>query len=254
MEILKDNAFGGTFELTFEPNTSYTVVLTDLYNGQAYEYELESNDDGTIIVTLPSRYLNYDGELTVAVSADTLVFYDSLFVVRPYCNIDEIVNELNGKFTRDQVKEFEMAARYIINSFTGPFEFRRGTVEETGNGTDYLVTPVQIVKVYSILENGQEADTADAFQGMIRAHKDNRTEYRVAWKDRYNPGQFVEGFDYVIDADYGWPLIPNDIKMAGRYLTLDIACGNEVLSGTGNLIVDNILSRYIPDTIRPRVL
>lgn len=79
-------------------------------------------------------------------------------------------------------------------------------------------------------------------------------------------GSFVRGFDYVIILDAGYKVVPLDIQNATEMLINDIACGKldyykryvtsyntdqfriqfdkKIFDGTGNILVDNILSKY----------
>ena len=87
---------------------------------------------------------------------------------------------------------------------------------------------------------------------------------------------FPRGFDYKIVLESGYTTVPSDITRAAKLLIEDISCGkldyykryisdystdqfklkfnNEVFSGTGNLIVDKILSKYAKSITRLGVL
>jgi hypothetical protein len=87
-----------------------------------------------------------------------------------------------------------------------------------------------------------------------------------------NWAAFPNGWDYRIVMESGYPVIPQDIQKAAKILYSDLKCGNlqhrnsyikeyestnqfkikideRAMSGTGNVIVDNILSKY-PKMIR----
>jgi hypothetical protein len=87
---------------------------------------------------------------------------------------------------------------------------------------------------------------------------------------------FPTGFDYIFEVEKGYKVIPYDIQDATRMLIEDIACGKleyfkrsiaeystdqfkikiekSALSGTGNILVDKILNKYITDVKKPGVL
>jgi hypothetical protein len=87
---------------------------------------------------------------------------------------------------------------------------------------------------------------------------------------------FPEGYDYIIILDAGYKAIPPDVELATKYLIEDIKCGNndywkrfitqynteqfdvkfapQFLEGTGNLIVDKILSNYKGSLLKPGIL
>jgi hypothetical protein len=78
---------------------------------------------------------------------------------------------------------------------------------------------------------------------------------------------FPDGWDYSIVIEHGYPVIPQDIQKAAKMLYADLKCGNiqyrnsyikeyesvnqfkikideRSMNGTGNILVDNILSKY----------
>ena len=97
----------------------------------------------------------------------------------------------------------------------------------------------------------------------------NRVNYGPLWSDRFLIKTFALNYEYIIDADYGWKFIPSDIQQASELLIQDIMQNNlkyinryiesfdnedfkikfakEFYAGTGNNIVDKILSKYESD-------
>lgn len=87
---------------------------------------------------------------------------------------------------------------------------------------------------------------------------------------------FPKGVDYTFVLDAGYKAIPPEIELAAKYLIEDIKCGNndyykrfvtqystdqfnvkfapQFLEGTGNIIVDKILSNYKGMNFKPGVL
>jgi hypothetical protein len=87
---------------------------------------------------------------------------------------------------------------------------------------------------------------------------------------------FPEGYDYIFQVESGYRVVPYDIQAATRMLINDIDCGKldyykryiktyrtdqfqieydkSMLEGTGNILVDKILSKYIVPAIGPRML
>jgi hypothetical protein len=87
---------------------------------------------------------------------------------------------------------------------------------------------------------------------------------------------FQAGADYIFEVEKGYKVVPYDIQDAARMLIEDIACGKleyfkrsiaeystdqfkikikkSSLSGTGNILVDKILDKYITDVKKPGVL
>lgn len=97
-------------------------------------------------------------------------------------------------------------------------------------------------------------------------------------EDVYGPAgvMFPNGYDYTLVVETGNKVVPNDIKDATKMLINDIACGKleyykrniksystdqfkleygkGFSEGTGNILVDKILSNYIPAIGKPGVL
>jgi hypothetical protein len=92
----------------------------------------------------------------------------------------------------------------------------------------------------------------------------------------YHIGDFPQGFDYTIVLDVGYRAIPPDVEAATRMLIEDIDCGKldyykryinayntdqfriqfdkGMTSGTGNMMVDRILDKYVKVITKPGVL
>lgn len=87
---------------------------------------------------------------------------------------------------------------------------------------------------------------------------------------------FPEGVDYIFLVETGYKVVPIDIQDAIKLLIEDIKCGKldyykryvknystdqfkieydkRMIDGTGNIIVDKILSKYVDNIVRPGVL
>jgi len=101
--------------------------------------------------------------------------------------------------------------------------------------------------------------------------------YDNMWTNTKNPAvAFPEGFDYIIDYDAGYKVIPSDVRDAVELLINDIKCGKmdhykayiteyqtdqfrlkydpSKFFGTGNILVDIILDKYITNLKTPGFL
>ena len=87
---------------------------------------------------------------------------------------------------------------------------------------------------------------------------------------------FPKGYDYTFILDVGYKAVPPDVELAAKYLIEDIKCGKldyykryvtnyntdqfriqfdkALFAGTGNLIVDKILEKYLKNIIRPGLI
>jgi hypothetical protein len=92
----------------------------------------------------------------------------------------------------------------------------------------------------------------------------------------FYPIAFPRGYDYIIIVDAGFKAVPPDVEIASKMLIEEIKCGNndyynrfvteystdqfdikfapQFLEGTGNMIVDKILSNYKGTLIKPGLL
>ncbi len=101
--------------------------------------------------------------------------------------------------------------------------------------------------------------------------------YDNMWTNTKNTAvAFPEGFDYIIDYDSGYKVIPNDIQDAMTMIINDLKCGrmdhyksyvteyetdqfkikydSSKFSGTGNILVDIILDKYTTNFRTPGML
>ncbi len=268
-------------------SVNYTIELDDLITSQSYSASANSNGSGVVSFSIPDNYLTYTGSLVATVKdpQNDIVNITNLEIVRPYCNIDATGLKLYGKTTtlttteRNSIVEYERLARYIIDSHTDGFGYIRKEKEFIGTGTDELLIDEKIHNLYKIYENGElmydassqnnEADYMINKQLnaiVLDIPESNRINYKKVWRDRFLDVDFFEGYEYIVDADYGWKVIPQDIQEACELLVQDIFKDNikyinryiesfdnddfkikfakNWTATTGNLIVDRILERY----------
>lgn len=260
-------------------STNYTIELDDLITGTSYSASATANGSGVVSFTMPSHYLTYTGSLVGSVKnlSEDIVNITNIDIVRPYARPSTLASEFNIK--TPQAIEYERLARYIIDSHTGGFSFIRKEKEFIGDGSDQLLIDENIFKLYKIYENGElmydsESETNDSNYKISRqlnaivldVPETNRVNYAKVWRDRYLDVEFYDGYEYLVDADYGWKVIPQDISEACTLLVQDIVQDNlkyinkyiesfdnddfkikfskNWTSTTGNRIVDRILEKY----------
>lgn len=258
-----------------------------------------SDSKGVITVDLIDEVTgNYDYWVSVEIcegttGLDPVALLDTVTKVRPYATATEAIVYTGGKITQPQALEYERFARALINNIVGaPFSFNRKTVLSNGNGTDHLLFDERIGRVFNVWENGDliwSVDMVDSPYLYSRGNNPynvivtdltdgevNRMEYVNTWPTRYFLPTFKAGYDYQVDAEFGWQVVPQDIKDATLLLISDISCGNnryankyikqfsngaqnlsyfdQLIQGTGNLLVDNTLEKYKMEAIRAKVL
>lgn len=290
MEALRIN--GQTPYVTFSgllPSSEYTLIYTDLSTEEEYTVVETSDPSGSVTFLLNQSYTTYDAfiEANVYDYLEEVVISTNIDVIRPYTDIATLATDLNK--TTTQVKEMERIARYIIDSEVSQgFGYTRKEKEIVGNGSDYLVVNEKINKLYKVYENGtllydsesnnnetNFAISKDRTSIVPVYEQDNKTEYPQVWRDRYLSRAFADGYDYVIDADFGYKVVPQDIQEATKLLCSDISSDNmkylnkyiesfdnadfkikfakNFNASTGNLVVDRILTKY-KNSIRVGVL
>jgi len=281
MEVLRINGSVPTVSFSdLVPSGVYTIEYSDLLTDETFSSSASANGSGDISFILNDKYISYDGNLEARVldTYDEEVIVTNIDVLRPYCDIYSLATELNK--TVAQIKEMERIARYIVDSETfGGFKFVRKEKEVVGMGSDYLVIDEKIYKLYKLYENlelvydvnaasnDQEFEISkDKTSIVLTQTETNRVNYNRVWRDRYLDVDFADGFEYLVDADFGWKVIPQDIQEATRLLVSDISSDNmryvnkyiesfdnddfkikfakNFNASTGNLVVDRILQKY----------
>jgi hypothetical protein len=281
MELLRLNnttSLSASFS-SLTSSASYNIELDDLLTGVSYSASAIANSSGIASFVMPSHYLTYTGSLSASVkdSQNNLVNMTNIDIVRPYSNPNTTATALSIKTS--EAIEHERLARYIIDSYTGGFNFIRKEKEFIGDGSDQLLIDENIHKLYKLYENGELIydSGSNTNESEYKVHKQlnaivldipegNRIDYPKIWRDRFLDVDFFSGYEYVVDGDFGWKVIPQDIQDASEMLIQDIA--NDSLryinryiesfdnddfkikfaknwsSSTGNRVVDRILERY----------
>jgi len=282
MEILRlNNSTSLTASFSgLSASGSYTLDLDDLITSNSYSASAIANGSGTVTFTLPTHYLTYTGSLAASVknSSNEIVTITNIDIVRPYCDISSIASALDIKTS--EAIEYERIARYIIDSHTGPFTYMRKAKEFIGDGSDQLLLDETINNLYKVYENEQLMydSTIENNEVEYKINKQlnaivvdipegtNRINYPKVWRDRFLDIDFFDGYEYLIDGDYGWRVIPQDIQEACQLLIQDVVDDNlryinkyiesfdnddfkikfskNWTSTTGNRIVDRILEKY----------
>lgn len=280
----------------YDDHTNIVVSASVLSNGSGIiEYELDKDFE-----KFDETYALYVYSLNELLEPDQTIIIDNLYIYRPY------INPLSLAETPGEEEEYivlERTARQIIDTLVGGFYYTRSDVETTGLGADFLPLPQRANRINQVYENNVKIyDRLDPIAGQytyfITPDKSAMTisasgEYNrlqsksvhlpVAASDSFmlygddydavqalteikGAGIFPKDWDYVVYGEWGWPVVPQDIKNATKMLINDLKCNNLAYvnkyiteyqtdqfrvkyadiatSGTGNLIVDKILQAY----------
>lgn len=289
MEILRlkdTTSIQATFTVP-AASTTYFLEYDDMLTGASFSASATSNAAKSITFTLNDRYLTYAGNLDANVidGSSDVVISTGIDVIKPYCDIKSLRDKLN--LTNAQAENAERIARMIIESEAGSFQYVREEREFYGMGLDYLPINDNIVNLYYMWENGEliyDYEDVDLQEYRISRDKTsiipsdserNKLEYKIVWRDRYYQDAFEDGYDYLIDADFGYKVVPSNVQEACEILVQDIVSDSmkyynknivefdnrefrvkfseKTTSGTGNILVDNLLSKY-KNQIYPGVL
>ena len=294
MEILRNNTNASlSYLTTITYSAGMTANIINIDDDTLYEYpdiSVVSGSASKAQIILPEYFNMYDidGYVQLLDSNDETLFESGLSTVRPYCDINSIALLLG--ITYQDALKYERIARYIINSKTHGFSFVYKKKQVNGEDTDILFINEKIYSLKKLYENEEliydVSSNTNEYTYMLTKNKngiirstesddENRLEYKKVWKNRYFNVEFPEGFDYIVEGEFGYKVVPHDIQEACGLLIQDLSCGNnrylnkyiesfntdgydisyfkESLYGTGNLIVDNILQKY-KNNVRPRVL
>lgn len=245
-------------------------------------------------------YALYIYTLDLEGNADETVLIDNLYIYRPYINPYSLAE------TEGEEQEYiilERTARQIIDTLVGGFYYSSGEIETTGLGADFLPLTKRANKINQVYENNVKVyDRLDPISGQytysITPDKSaltisitgsyNRLQSKqvhlpIAASDSFmfygddydavealteikGTGLFPKDWDYTVYGEWGWAVVPQDIKNATKLLIEDLKCNNLSyvskyiseyqtdqfrikysdlsIRGTGNLIVDKILEGY----------
>lgn len=266
-----------------------TVTVTDLADLSISTLEFDELSTGdTVTINLPGRY---DSDYRVEVLIDGDIVSDTTYeIVRPYVNPTtkgDTASEISAYADNEGI------ARSIIDSIVGEgFYYKKKVLNFTGTGSDYLPIWDDVKKVLTVYENNKlvtdrQYEVTSDKTAIVEKSTDNinRAESAPlvlpsASSDSLDPQFIYRGFgktwDYRITVEYGHTSVPSDIVKATEMLVHDIECGKldyykrfissyntdqyriqfdkGLFEGTGNILVDKILSKYTKSITKLGVL
>ena len=258
---------------------TFTASITDMADLSVSTQTFVGESDDEFAISLSAKYDNsYYVEITT--ESGSIVIHDTYEVTRPYV-VASTKGTTATEIAAYSANE-ELARAVIDSIIPDGFYYQKKTLEIPGNGTDYLPMWDKIVKVDSVYENN--VLVTDRTFGVSRDKTavvvvvegtDNRSEgapimLPAAASDTgvvgYTLLDFPKRNDYRVVIEHGYPTVPSDIVKATELLVNDIECGKleyykryvtsyntdqfkiqfdkGSFEGTGNLIVDKILSKY----------
>ncbi len=211
-------------------------------------------------------------------------------IVRPY--VDPSTKATTASDISAYALNEEVARAVIDSVIPEGFYYKKKVLHFEGTGADYLPIWDDVKKVLSVHENNvlvedRFYEVSSDKTAIIEKSTDNinRAESAplvlpAAASDSLDP-QFIyrgfgRGWDYLVTVEHGYTTVPSDIVRATEMLVHDIECGKldyykrfissyntdqfriqfdkGLFEGTGNIIVDKILSKYAKSITKIGVL
>jgi hypothetical protein len=271
-----------------------TVTITDMADLSISTSTFTESSSGELLeISLPGKYdSSYRVEITKDLgTSDEQILQDETYeIFRPYVDPSTKATTASDKAAYALNEEI---ARAIIDSIVPDgFYYRKKVLHFTGTGSDYLPIWDDVKKVLSVYENNKlvedrQFEVTPDKTAIVEKSTDNinRAESAplvlpAASSDSLDPQFIYRGFgktwDYVITVEHGYTTVPSDIVRATEMLIHDIECGKldyykrfissyntdqyriqfdkGLFEGTGNIIVDKILAKYVKSITKLGVL
>jgi hypothetical protein len=275
-------------------SSTITANITDMADLSVSTLTFLNKVAGNILnISLPGNYdSSYRVEIIKnlgAVGEETL--QDETYeIVRPY--VDPSTKGSTASEIATYALNEEIARAVIDSIVIEGFYYKKKVLHFTGTGADYLPIWDDVKKILTVYENNKlvedrQYEVSSDKTAIIEKSSDNinRAESAplvlpAAASDSLDPQFIYRGFgktwDYIVTVEYGHTSVPSDIVRATEMLIHDIECGKldhykrfvssyntdqyriqfdkGLFEGTGNIIVDKILSKYTKSITKLGVL
>ena len=282
MEILRVPPYPVSVQIEMlSASTSYTYTVIDMADFSTTTGSVTSNANKIVTINLPS---DYDGEYEVKVGTKTEYYSLRRPYINPNTKgttaseieeyarneelaraiIDSVVDE-EFYFEKKVIETTGIGADYLpvwnkVKNVLKVYE-NNVLVWDIDNPDDYEYE-------YAITDDGTAVTIVypDAINKdesapiILPSTNTDLVEFQLSYRG------FPKTFDYRLVLEVGYPAVPSDVARATELLVEDISCGKldyykryisqyntdqfriqfdkSVFEGTGNLIVDKILSKY----------
>ena len=275
-------------------SSDITVTITDMADLSISTLEfLDSATADILDISLPGKYdSSYRVEIIkdLATVSEAILQDETYEIVRPY--VDPSNKATTASDIAAYALNEEVARAVIDSVIPEGFYYKKKVLHFTGTGADYLPIWDDVKKVLSVYENNKlvedrEYEVSSDKTSIIEKSSDNinRAESSplvlpAASSDSLDPQFIYRGFgktwDYLVTVEYGYTTVPSDIIRATEMLIHDLECGKldyykrfissyntdqyriqfdkGLFEGTGNIIVDKILSKYAKSITKIGVL
>jgi hypothetical protein len=275
-------------------SSDITVNITDMADLSISTLEfLDSATADVLDISLPGKYdSSYRVEIikNLGEVGETILKDETYEIVRPY--VDPSTKATTASDITAYALNEEIARAIIDSIVIEGFYYKKKVLHFTGTGADYLPIWDDVKKVLVVYENNKlvedrEYEVSSDKTAIIEKSTDNinRAESSplvlpAASSDSLDPQFIYRGFgrtwDYLVTVEHGYTTVPSDIVRATEMLIHDLECGKldyykrfissyntdqyriqfdkGLFEGTGNIIVDKILSKYTKSITKIGVL
>jgi hypothetical protein len=264
-----------------DANTEYSCQILDLSDGTTTSLEITSNSDSQVIVPFSKEY---DGEYRVRVEqeehfftvvrpyVDPSTLSSNFSEVSEYTKHEEIARAIidsiviEGFYYKKRVIDTVGLGADYIPLWTNVQKINK---LYENNVLLYNVEDLENSAMKYKLTDDKTAITID-YQDQINRSEGADVLIPLApsdlWDTKFGYRGFAKTFDYSLHLEVGYKRVPSDIVRAATLLIDDIKCNrldyagryiidyntdqfkikfdDRVFEGTGNMIVDKILSKY----------
>ena len=285
MEIFRDSSQQLPMKVyvnrTLTDADSLPTVSLKLNGVALSSHSVTKESTGVYVVQLKFADTFEEGELeatwTYAVGSEPITRVETHTVVTPYIDVESLYELPHSD---EEIRLAEKYARSQIENYTGQkFGRHRSWVRAQGKGTDVLILPERLITPTHLYENGTlvwESGETDNIISSVEVtpsgfalritDKEDPIEYSISGT-MYHGGRFVEDYTYEVMGEFGYAHVPSNVIMCGNMLVEDFFCKEQswrakyaqkinsgdfavelnqrVFSGTGNSVVDAILSDYM---------
>jgi hypothetical protein len=294
MEILRSLPYQDvnitfTIPAAYVSNEDFVATITDLTDLSFTTKTVTENANYVWTIGLSGKH-DTDYQVVITDASGDIIHDETYEIVRPYVRPSEL-GETASEIA--EYTKYEEIARAVIDSVVPDgFYYRKKVLKFEGSGSDYLPIWDDVKKILTVYENNmlvedRQYEVSPDKTAIIEKSTDNinRAESAplvlpAAASDSLDPQFIYRGFgktwDYRITVEHGYTTVPSDIVRATEMLIHDIECGKldyykrfissyntdqyriqfdkGLFEGTGNIIVDKILSKYVKSITKIGVL
>jgi hypothetical protein len=279
-----------TIPTAYVSNEAFVATITDLTDLSYTTKTVTDNANYVWTIGLSSKY-DTDYRVVITDASSDIIHDETYEIIRPY--VDPSTLGTTASEIAEYTKYEEIARAVIDSVISEGFYYKKKTLEVVGLGADYIPLWWDAKRILSVYENNElvtdrtyEITRDKTAITEVATDRVNRNEQAplilpAAGSDLVDANLpplrgFPNGYDYKFVLEVGYPTVPSDIVRAATLLIDDIKCGrndyyqryisayntdqfrlqfdSRVFEGTGNIIVDKILSKYAKSITRLGVL